>query len=132
MERGQLGIEDQSVTAFVFEGLIAHPPSGRFRRKNDVTQWTFDIQVCDYIHDLITRRGVAVEVITWRTSGFAEAVHDQLWLMDVPVRQTRSGSYALLSHRIATDPTVSLVYDADPHHRFGYGFKAREFSIGRI
>jgi hypothetical protein len=30
------------------------------------------------------------------------------------------------------DPEVTTVYDADPHHRFGYGYKAREFNIGRF
>ena len=67
-----------------------------------------------------------VEVLTWHPAGFAEVVHDRLWTLGVQVRETRASSYGYESQKIATDPTVSVVYDADPAHRMGYGFKARE------
>jgi hypothetical protein len=131
MERGQLGFEEQLSTVFVFEGLIAQPPSRKFRYKRLET-WSLNVQVLDYMADLINRHGVPVDVVTWQPPSFAEAVHDSLWDMGVFVRETKSGTYGYLSQHIATDTMVSLVYDPDPHHRFGYGYKAREFSIGRL
>jgi len=139
MERGQLGVDDRPATVFIFENLVAVCARERVERAQlrlhrwtqALDLWDFDLAVCDYIYRLIDRFNLPVDVITWRPPGFAAVLHDRLWEMDVSVRDTRSGEYRLLSQRIATDPTISTVYDADPTHRFGYGYKAREFSIGR-
>lgn len=140
MERGQLGIENQTSVVFVFEGLIAKISQPRLERlairahqwESALALWEFDVQVCDYITTLVVKHEVPVDVITWHAKGFAEALHDRLWALDVPVRSTRERSYAAYSHRAATDNFINLVYDPDPAHRFGYGFKAREFSTGRL
>lgn len=136
MIRGKLGVEDTKATLFVFEGLIAtvtHPRWEAFCRRTArwdkaLTYWRFDTQVCDYMHDLMSRWNAVVEVLTWREPPFAELLYNRLWELDVPVRDVRSAVYRHASPWLATDPRVSVVYDADPDHRFGYGFKAREFS----
>jgi hypothetical protein len=85
------------------------------------------------MHDLMARFAARIEVITWRPPGFAQAVYDRLWALDIPVSEVHSPlSYQSISQRIATDPQVTAVYDADPRHRFGYGFKARDFVAGQM
>ena len=42
------------------------------------------------------------------------------------MRDVYAGEYKDISPNLATDPGVSTVYDPDPHHRFGYGYKARK------
>lgn len=141
MERGQLGkVEASPAVVFVFEGLIGklaqrrlEKVSLRMRRwESALDCWGFDYQVCDYINACITRFNTPIEVITSRAPGFAELVHDRLWDMECPVDRTRSGSYRIMSQRFATDPKVGIVYDPDPKHRYGYGYKAREFNLGQF
>lgn len=140
MERGKLGITDRPAIAFVFEGLIATLENCRREQialkahKWDIALdlWVFDLQVRSYIQTLIERYEVPVEVLTWRPIGFAEALHDRLWYYKVQVRSVRSTTYQIASQELATDSLVRMVYDADPAHRFGYGFKAREFNVGQF
>lgn len=140
MERGELGAPNRPSTVFVFEDLIAHLERPRVEsihlRLHQWNQalrcWTFDQKVCDYMYALMSRFDVPVDVFTWHSSEFAVAIHDALWERNVPVRYTTSGEYRALSPWVATDENIALVYDADPAHRFGYGFKAREFSLERF
>lgn len=135
MERGDISVAATVRTAFVFEELIAHLQYPRRERaalrthkyKVALEQWSFDFQVCDYMGDLTARFGVPVLVITWHSDGFAEALHDRLWRFEVPVAETRSWDYLTASPHIATDLSVDVVYDANPDHRFGYGWKCRQF-----
>jgi hypothetical protein len=95
--------------------------------------WEWDAQVLDHMHDMLSRFGARIEVITYRPTGFAQAVHDRLWELDVPVSDTSSVlSYQQASQRMATDPRIHTVYDGDRAHRYGYGFKAREFVAGQM
>lgn len=140
MERGELGIENRYATLFVFEELIAHlerprvealyRKAGRWKQALDC--WNFNQSVCDYIYALMSRYDVPVDVVTWRPQEFADVLHNKLWERRVPVRTTMTADYRSLSPWVATDPDVSVVYDPDPNHRFGYGFKAREFSLERF
>jgi len=140
MERGQLGIENRVSTVFIFENLIGHlqRPKTEFvylktrQWKQAVSCWVFDQHVCDYIYGLISRYDVPVDVVTWHGTEFAEALHTKLWDHRVPVRNTNSADYSSLSPWVATDTTISTVYDPDPNHRFGYGYKARDFSLETI
>lgn len=139
MERGQLGVNVKPATVFVFEGLIATLERHRVEKMNirarrwgaALDNWQFDFQVCDYMHTALSRLEMVIDVVTWRPMEFAELLHDRLWNMDVPVRETFSSDYRSMSPRVATDTGVTVVYDADPAHRFGYGYKARDFNIGR-
>ena len=139
MLRGQLGRAERDKVLFVFEGLVGTLPERSrqearcIRRKRwewALDYWSFDYQVLDYINR--TMQYHDVEVVTWKPAGFAAVLHDRLWAAEVFVDATKSASYRSLSQRTATDTRVSLVYDPDPTHRWGYGFKAREFSIGDI
>lgn len=140
MERGQLGIENRPCTVYVFEELIAHLEHPRTEKaalrlhkwETALDAWTFSVRVCDHMTALMGRHGTPIDVLTWRPIGFANALHDRLWYLDVPVRETKSATYPSASQHFATDPEVTLVYDADPAHRWGYGYKGREFSIGRF
>jgi hypothetical protein len=140
MERGQLGIENRPATVFVFDNLIAkldHPQAEKFalrlhRWDLAVDAWTFQIPVCNYIEALIWRFKTPVEVITWRPQGFARALSDRLWERGLSVREVQSGDYVYFSPRFATDAEVTCVFDPDPAHLWGYGFKARPFDIGRF
>jgi hypothetical protein len=140
MERGELGISAKPGLVFVFEDLIAHcghprVEKGALRAHQwgvAVDQWVFDVQVRSYIQRMIDHYGVPIDVLTWRPIGFAEALHDRLWHYDMQVRSTRSVEYSMVSPQMATDPAITTVYDADPEHRFGYGFKAREFNLGQL
>lgn len=140
MEHGQLFIEEEVLTMFVFEDLIAHLDHPRMERlalkgrrfEAAIAQWSFDVRALDHVSRLINHYQQPVEVITWHPHEFGVLIHERLWDMDVQVRDVRSGDYSSLSPWIATDPTISCVYDADPTHRFGYGFKAREFVAGQF
>jgi hypothetical protein len=140
MERGELGVAYKPVTVFVFEGLIAQLKSPKTERLNlrahrwdaALYNWAFDQQVLDYINAALQRFEAIVDVFTWHPPEFAQRLHDYLWQVDVPVRETKSTRYDVMSIRVATDPEVSIVYDPDPAHRWGYGFKAREFDPRRF
>lgn len=140
MERGELSSAAGPGVVFVFEELIAHLEHPRVERaalrahKWDIAvdQWVFDIEVRAYIQSAMQRFGVVIEVLTWHSIGFAEALHDRLWHYDMAVHSTKSTTYQMASQEIAVNPAYSLVYDADPDHRFGYGFKCREFNLGQM
>lgn len=135
MERGQFGVVGRVATIFVFDDLIAHLVHPRAEsialklRQWDIAldSWEFDQRVCDYINSLVSRYDIPVEVVTWRPTGFAHALHDRFAEMDVFVSETTSSKYEILSPRYATDQNVGIVYDADHAHQFGYGFKSRDF-----
>jgi hypothetical protein len=141
MERGELGVSDELTTVFVFDTLLAHC---RYHRRETallrmgswqkaLACWEWDAQVLDHMHDMLARFAARIEVITYRPTGFAQAVHDRLWELEVPVADTISVlSYQSASQRMATDPRIQTVYDGDRAHRFGYGFKAREFVAGQM
>ena len=134
MERGKLGVENRQVTVFVFEDLIGHLARPRMEKINlrlgrwaaALDAWDLDLTVCDYVTRLIGMN-VPVDVITWRPPGFATALHDLLWYHDVPVRDVHAGTYRTLSQHFSINTEVTAVFDPDPAHRLGYGFKCREF-----
>jgi hypothetical protein len=140
MERGELGISAKPGIVFVFEGLIATLQRGvvekaalRAHKWNvALDQWTFDLEVRSYIQRMTDHYSIPVDVITWHPIGFAEALYDRLWYYDMHVHEVRSAEYSMASPQMALDPMVTAVYDADPNHRFGYGFKAREFNVGQL
>jgi len=140
MERGELGISAKPGIVFVFEGLIGHLQHERIEKmalranrwEYALDQWTFDLEVRSYIQRMIKQFGTPIDVLTWHPIGFAEALHDRLWYYDVQVSDTRSTLYEIASPEMATDPAISVVFDAEPSHRFGYGFKCREFNAGQI
>lgn len=138
MERGQLASDRQPATLFVFEGLLAKLTSPRIEKQllrlrrfeAALDCWEFDYRVCDYVESCMSRYLRPVEIITWRPHGFARVLADRLWTMDIPVRDViAGGDYRHLSQQIAVDDEVMIVYD--PEHTSGYGWKAREFDIGR-
>lgn len=140
MERGELGVSNSPATVFVFEGLLAdllHPrmeqTALRMRRWSyALDQWAFDLDVLTYVENLISRHNVPVDVLTWRPIEFAELLYDRLWYYDTHVRSVKASTYPRASQQIATNDNFTLVYDPDPSHRWGYGFKAREFNIGQL
>lgn len=141
MERGDLGIDNGPTTMFVFDELIAtcvRPKIEKVMLSGNrwsaaLGCWDFNILVMDTIHDMLSRFQARIEVITWRPPGFAEVLYDRMWELDVPVSDVHSPiSYMSISQRIATDPSVNAVFDADPRHRLGYGFKCREFTPGQM
>ena len=134
MERGKLDFTYAVATVFVFDGLIAELNSPRLyaadkllgRWRQSLNYWDFNQHALDRMYELMSRFNVPVEVITWQPPQFAEVLNDRLWELKVPVRGTRSTSYPVASSSLAIDDDVNTVYDADPTHRFGYGFKGRE------
>lgn len=136
MELGQLGSYRQPVTVFVFEGLVGVLDKPRaektalkmHRWPTALDCWHLDSHVLDYMMLLQSRFGVPVQVITSRPYEFALKLYDRLWQSDCPVDEVRSGDYEHFSPHFAIDPDVNSVYDPDPAHRFGYGFKARDFT----
>ena len=136
MERGRLDVDERQAYVFVFEGLLSHlehPLLERLALRSGqsaaaLRAWSPDFRVWDYISNL-ARRSVPVEVITWHSVEFADLVADQLAYNNIPVRSVRSEVYERVSATYAVDPYVVAVFDPDPHHRWGYGFKAREFSL---
>jgi hypothetical protein len=135
MQRGELSVSGRPAIYFVFDGLIADLANKRLERglirlhkwEMALDLWTFNVKVCDWMHTLIGRDH-PVDVLTWHTEGFAQVLSDRLYSMDVPVQTVHATEYRFASHRLATDHDVVCVYDPDPSHRFGYGFKCREFS----
>jgi hypothetical protein len=135
MERGKVAPFGRQVVYFVFDGLIAtcqHQRQERtFLRLHQwslaMDLWELEPKVCDWIFTVVGY-GYPVDVITWHPQGFADLISEKLWANDVPINEVHATEYRLISHRFATDNEVRCVYDPDPAHRFGYGFKAREFS----
>jgi hypothetical protein len=138
VERGQIAFEPMPTTVFVFDGLIAHLEHPRVEKTAlklrqfaaALDAWVLDYRVCDYISRLITQFNTPVDVLTWRPSKFAHLLQDRLWEQDVYVDEVKSTVYEHISQQIAIDTKITMVYDPDPMHRFGYGFKAREFDVG--
>ena len=134
MERGDLAIDGRQATVFVFDGLIANcfrPKAEKWalRRRHweaALDFWEFDHRVCNFMHSLMSRYGVPVEVITWHPWGFARVLSDRLNGMQLPVRDVQAAEFKQASQIIAIDPGITTVYDADPQHRMSYGFKVRE------
>jgi hypothetical protein len=141
VERGEIGVWNETTTVFIFEDLIAqcvHPRMEKaalsFNRwEAALGWWEWDVQVLDHMHDMMSRYESRIEVYTWRPPGFAEAVYERLWQLSVEVAGvTSQPSYQYLSHLLATDNSVTAVFDADPAHRHGYGFKGRAFVAGAM
>jgi hypothetical protein len=138
VERGQIGIESRPSTVFVFEGLIAHQTHKNAERfalrlhqwEVALDTWIFDFNVCNYIELIIDRYRTPVEVITWRPRGFADALANRFSEIGLSIQEVKSGTYAYFSPRYAVDSAVTTVYDPDPMHSHGYGFKCREFNLG--
>lgn len=136
MEHGQLGLQSTSTTVVVFEELIAHLSRRRSEKIAVRIQqwdlalgcWTFDYRVLDFLARFMFVHEMPIRVVTWRPPGFAEALHDYLWKMECPVNETVATDYRRISPLYATDAQIIAVYDADPDHRFGYGFKCRDYT----
>lgn len=134
MERGEIGPISQHTFMFVFEGLIAEATNPRIERsmiqlhrwRRALDLWTFNIKACDWMRELIGK-GYWVVVLTWHPKEFAQQLNDYLWSIDVCVGEVKATRYEYISHRVATDSNVLTVYDPHPDHRFGYGYKCREF-----
>lgn len=137
---GNLGIERRSVTIFVFEELIAHlerPSFEKWALKGHkwavaLDCWEFDTDVCNWMYELMHRHNAVLDVMTWHPQGFADLVHERLWDIDIPVLSAKSAVFESVSPRLAIDDEVICVFDADPDHRFSYGFKSRELQLGRL
>lgn len=135
MEKGEIAAWGRPIVYFVFDGLVAEVSNERTERAfirlhrwaMALDLWAFNITVLDWMHQVMGRNFI-VNVITWHPAPFAELVNAKLWDLDVPVLDVMSTEYRLVTHRFGTDPEVRCVYDPDPAHRFGYGFKGREFS----
>lgn len=141
MERGQIGTWNQTTTVFIFEGLLAKCTAVRRESATVRAQqweralgyWEWDAQVLDHLHDMMSRFNQQIEVATWHPPGFAPVLKEHIWGLGIPINDTFSAlSYHSLSQHLATDARVSAVYDADPSHRLGYGFKGRSFVAGQM
>jgi hypothetical protein len=139
MERGSIDpAKEFPATVFVFDGLIAQLRHPRFfwaakrmgRWERSLEAWAFDQMVLASMERLIDAYHVPLRVLTWQPVPFAQVLHARLYDIGVPVRSTESGTYESFSPRLAVDTDVATVYD--PDNRFGYGFKAREFSLERF
>ena len=137
MERGEIFSQGKPTRVFVFDSVIGelvHPlvekAALRVRRYEAAFDaWNIRPKVCDYMRRLSEQYDTPIEVITWRPHGFADVINDRLWGLDVYVSRVRALEYQDASPLFATDTTVSCVYDDDPAHRVGYGWKCREFSL---
>jgi len=136
MIRGKLGIEAVQYSALVFDGLLGtctaprrEARAVRSRRWEDALgYWELRQDVADVVNMWASRHNVLVSIITWHPPGFDDALAG--WLEDrhVYVRGVESWeSYTVCSMTLATDPAVQEVFDPDPAHRHGYGFKGRSF-----
>jgi hypothetical protein len=141
VERGEISTWYETTTVFVFEGLLAHCTATRREAAAVKAQqwewalgyWEWDVQVLDHLHDMMARFQSQIEVVTWHPPGFATVLRDRIWELAVPVSDCFSAlSYGSLSQHLATDRNVTAVYDPDPQHRFGYGFKCRDFTLGQM
>ena len=136
MERGDLAADPRPSTAFIFEDLIGTCSRPRAERTAiKMHQWAFaldywvlQIPVVEYMQRLHDEFQQPLIVVTWHPRGFALLLHDLLWAWKVYVDETISGTYDMISPSFAVDPAIRLVYD--PEHRFGYGFKCREWQSG--
>jgi hypothetical protein len=140
MERGKLAVENSAITAVIFEDFVAKCPKSWQERLALSARawaiaydcWVVDPTICKYLSRLIDVHRRPVEVYTWHGPQFARLINDDLYQRSVFVRGvTPAHSYEDLSASLAIDTDVNVVYDPDPMHRLGYGFKCRDFDLGQ-
>lgn len=136
MERGELAADERRAAIFVFDGLLANCEHPRYERRalkqrdweKALDAWVWNYRAVDFAYNLMSRYDTPVEVITWHAHGFARTLSDRLYDMGLPVRDVTGGDYERLSQTIAIDNNINTVFDPDPAHRWGYGWKVREFN----
>jgi hypothetical protein len=126
---------------FVFEGLVARPPSGsdvvkakvaaKFGRWDTVLrQWELDSMATRQMWDLVSRRNMRFDVVTFtHGEGFAEAIAKRFDDLALPV--TRVLYYAdqqELARDLAFQPDVQRVFHADPRQSLMFGGRGRYVS----
>lgn len=135
MERGDISNEAAPRILLVFEGALGFLPDTKLKdyqralRKHSwddaVSCWDLSEIMMRKILDLVLRRNLAVEVVTFISQPFADMLAARLDEEDVPVRRVWYSTPGRLSRRLAYMPDVAAVYDADEAHVFTYGSKGR-------
>lgn len=135
MEKGDLSNEVTPKVLLVFEGAVAFLPAERQKTYDKLIKrnhwglacgmWELNEMMLRKIWDVMFRQGRDIEIITYISQEFADAIAARLDEEDVPVRRVWYTTPAILSRKIALMPDVAAVYDPDPAHQFTYGGKGR-------
>jgi hypothetical protein len=135
MEKGNLSNEVTPKILLVFEGAVGWLPEDRRKTYDKLVrkgqwlyaayEWELNDLMLRKIWDVMFRRGQDIEIITYISQEFADAIAYRLDEEDVPVRKVWSTTPAILSRKIALMPDVAVIFDPDPEHQFTYGGKGR-------
>ena len=119
---------------YVFEGLLAVCSAeraearairwGRWQRAMDL--WVFNMHVLQFLRQFNTRFEKNFDVVTWHPGAFAELLCDRLDDLGVHPQKVFADNYRLLQLDVAMSPDYDVVFDPDPAHAHGYGFKCRQ------
>jgi len=135
MQHGDISNESAPRILLVFEGAVGFLPDikvkdyqravRRHAWDDAVSCWELSEPILRRILDLVLRRNLAVEVVTFISQPFADVLAARLDEEDVPVRRVWYSTPGRLSRRLAYMPDVAAVYDPDEAHVFTYGSKGR-------
>lgn len=136
MQGGDISNQVVPRLVIVFENLLGILPNKtaeakaasflKFKRWNRAVN-VFEINeaLARRIWDVTWRFDFSVDVITYVSEEFAEAVEKRLEREDIPVRSVWYTEPQVLARKLAYMPQVACVYDPNPHHQFTYGSKGR-------
>lgn len=77
------------------------------------------------IWDVTWRLNFSVDVITYISPDFVEALQERIDREDIPVRSVWHTEPHVLARKLAYMPQVACVYDPNPHHLLTFGSKGR-------
>lgn len=139
MQGGDISNQVVPRLVIVFENLLGLLPTKtaeakaasylRFKRWNRaVNVYEINEGLARRIWDVTWRLDFSVDVITYVSEEFAEAVEKRLEREDLPIRSVWFTEPHLLARKLAYMPQVACIYDPDPHHVFTFGSKGRIIS----
>lgn len=139
MQGGDISNQVAPRLVIVFENLLGLLPSKtaeakaasfiKFKRWNRAVN-VFEINeaLARRIWDVTWRLNFSVDVLTYVSPEFAEAVEKRMEREDLPVGHVWFEEPNVLARKLAYMPHVACVYDPDPRHQFTYGSKGRIIS----
>lgn len=139
MQGGDISNEVSPRLVIVWENLLGLLPTKtheakvasyvKFKRWNRaVNVFELNETLAARIWDVTWRLKFSVDVITWGTEQFADAVRERIDREDLPIGHVTAETPHVLSRKLAYMPHIAAIYSADPAHQFTFGSKGRIIS----
>lgn len=139
MEGGDISNEQSARLVIVFENLLGTLPNAaavtRTKRLVSRGRWTEAVEsfalneaLAARIWDVVWRLKYSVDVVTWISPEFRDALEARIDREDLPVGHVLHDKPTTLARKLPYMPYVAAIYDPDPQHRFLFGSKTRILS----